>query len=348
MEKMLPDESTTTRKYTVGTAWVRRLLDALSAVGFDARAYCRRRAWDLDGLDQTEGRLPWADASGLWQEAVRVTGDPHLGLHAAASLPDRAESAFGYVMASSPTLREAIELMVRYQALHFDGNALSLDDRDDHVALRVSLPSSMPSSVHQTEYICVLLKRACTMVVGPTFGLLGVHFRHAGPASATEHERIFECPVRFRQSENALLMARRMLSRASLFANPDIFESVRAIAERRLAEVGRPDCVRLVRKALGALLPGECRIEDVAKQLGLSRRSLQRRLAAEGSSFATVLDQARRERALALIPHRHVTVAAIASDVGFADPRAFVRAFHRWTGLTPSAFRAAAGKRDEP
>jgi AraC-like DNA-binding protein len=299
MEKMLHDESTTMREYTVGTAWVRRLLDALSAVGFDARAYCRRRGWDLDRLDESEWRLPWAETSALWQAAARATGDPHLGLHAAASLPDRAGSAFGYLMASSPTLLEAVALMVRYQALHFDGNALSLDERDDHMALRVSLPSSMPSSAHQTEYICVLLKRACTMVVGPTFGLLGVDFRHAGPTNATEHERIFECPVRFRQSENALLVPRRMLSRTSLFANPDIFESVRAIAERRLAELGSPDCVRQVRKALAPLLSGACRVEDVAKQLGLSRRSLQRRLAAEGTSFATVLDQTRRARARA-------------------------------------------------
>jgi AraC-like DNA-binding protein len=348
MEKTLHDESTTTREYTVGAAWVRRLLDALSVVGFDARAYCRRRGWDLDRLDHTAARLPWADTSALWQAAARATGDPHLGLHAAASLPDRAQSVFAYLMVSSPTLREAIELMVRYQALHFDGDALSLDDRDDHVALRVSLPSSMPSSAHQTEYICVLLKRACAMVVGPTFGLLGVHFRHAGPASATEHERIFQCPVHFRQPENALLLARRMLSRVSLFANPDIFESVQAIAERRLAELGSPACVLQVRRALAPLLSGACRVEDVAKQLGLSRRGLQRRLAAEGTSFVTVLDQTRRARALALIQRREMTVTAIASDVGFADPRAFVRAFHRWTGLAPSAFRAAAGNRDEP
>ena len=346
MEKILHHESATTREYTVGTAWVRRLLDALSAVGFDAIAYCRRRGWDLDRLDQAEARLPWADTSALWQAAARTTGDAHLGLHAAASLPDRAESAFGYLVASSPTLFEAVQLMIRYQALHFDGNALSLDDRDEHLALRVSLPSSLPSSAHQTEYICVLLKRACAMVVGPAFGLLGVHFRHSGPASATEHERIFQCPVHFRQSENALLLARRMLSRASLFANPDVFESVQAIAERRLAELGSPACVLQVRRALAPLLSGACRVEDVAKQLGLGRRSLQRKLAAEGSSFARVLDQARRERSLALIQRREVTVAAIASDVGFADPRAFVRAFHRWTGLTPSAFRAA-GKLDE-
>jgi AraC-like DNA-binding protein len=348
MEKTLHDESTTTREYTVGAAWVRRLLDALSVVGFDARAYCRRRGWDLDRLGQTDVRLPWADTSALWQAAARATGDPHLGLHAAAGLPDRAESAFGYLVVSSPTLLDAVQLMIRYQALHFDGNALSMDDRDDHVALRVSLPASLPSSAHQTEYICVLLKRMCAMVVGPAFGLLGVRFGHAGSAGPTEHERIFQCPVHFRQPENALLLARRMLSRASLFANRDIFESVRAIAEQRLAELGSPDCVRQVRKVLAPLLSGACRVEDVAKLLGLSRRSLQRRLAAEGSSFATVLDQTRRARALALIQRRDVTVAAIASDVGFADPRAFARAFHRWTGVTPSAFRAAAGKLDEP
>jgi AraC-like DNA-binding protein len=338
----------TTPEYTVGTAWARRLLDALSGAGFDAMAYCRRRRWDLARLEVAEARLPWVDIVALWQAAARGTGDPHLGLHAAAHLPDHAGSPFGYAAASSPTLLDGLNLMIRYQALHFDGNALSLEDRGDRLALCVSLPQSQLNTPHQIEYICVLLKRTCAAIVGPAFRLLGVHFRHAGPPTAAEHERIFGCPVRFQRPENTLLLAREIAARPSLFADRDVFESVRAIAERRLAELRSPAWVLRVRMALAAVLAGSCQIEDIARRLGISRRSLQRKLALEGSSFANVLDQLRRERALALIRRREMTVAAIASEVGFADPRAFVRAFQRWTGLSPSAYRAGPGKHGDP
>ncbi len=93
--------------HTVGTAWVRLLLDALSAVGFDAMSYCRRKRWDLDRLREPHARWPWVDVVELWQAAARGTGDPHLGLHAAASLPGRAESAFAYLVASRTRLAES-------------------------------------------------------------------------------------------------------------------------------------------------------------------------------------------------------------------------------------------------
>ncbi len=336
------------REYTVGIAWVRRLLDSLSAVGFDAMAYCRRWGWDLDRLDAGEGRLPWADVAALWLAAARATGDPHLGLHAAAQLPDRAESPFGYAAASSPTLLEALRLMIRYQSLHFDGNALSLEDRGDRFALCVSPPHSQFETPHQIEYICVLLKRTCEAIVGPAFRLLGVYFRHAGPTTATEHQRILGCPVEFRQPENALLLAREVVSKPSRFANPEILEAVQAIAERRLAELRSPTWVLRTRKVLEPVLAGSCQIKDIARRLGISRRSLQRKLAAEGSSFTNVLDQLRREQTFALTRRRGMTVAAIASEVGFADPRAFARAFQRWTGVSPTAFRAGPRKRGEP
>ena len=330
-----------TAEYTVGAVWVQLLTDALSAVGFDTKAYCQRMGWNLDRLRDTHTRLPWKDIIALWGAAARSSGDPHLGLHAAASLPFRVQSPFGYLMASSPTLREGLALMIRYQDLHFDGQALSLDDRGDHFALGVSLPEGVPKTPHQVEYICALLKRTCAFVVGPAFRLVKVRFRHGGPASGAEYERIFECPVEFRQSEDALILPRETISLPSLYANSEVLEAVQPVAERLLAELGRTAWTVRVRMALQPDLSVAGHVDEVAAKLGVSRRSLQRRLAAEHSSFARVLDQTRQDKSLDLIQRRRITVAAIASQVGFADARAFARAFQRWTGLSPSAFRSS-------
>ena len=334
----------TTAEPTVGAVWVRLLLDSLSAVGFDARAYCERKQWDLDRLHDPQTRLPWTETVAVWQAAVHGNADPHLGLHAATTLPFRAESPFGYLVASSAVLLDGLRMMIRYQDLHFDGQALSLEDRGDQVALRVSLPQGYPSMFHQIEYICALLKRTCAWVVGPGFHLLGVRFRHAGPTHPVEHERIFECSVAFRQPENALLLERGMATRRSLYANPEVLHAVQAVAERRLGELRRPAWVVRVRKALEDRPAPTSRMETIARLLDVSPRTLQRRLAAEDSSFAKVLDESRRDRALVLIHRMDLPLRAIASELGFADSRVFARAFQRWAGSSPSAYRASVGR----
>lgn len=342
---MSDEPASQTLEPTVGGAWVRRLLDALDAAGFDAAAYCRRQGWDVSRVREPQARVPWRDVVDLWTAAARSTGDPHIGLRAAESPPFRIESPLGYVIASSPTLRESLLLMIRYQGLHSDVPVLSLDERGDHVALLVRLPEPPPATSHQVEHVCALFKRMCAWIVGPTFRLLGVRFRHAGPSSAAEHERIFECPPQFHQTENALLLARPMLSRPSLFANPDVLVAVQPIASRLLVERQSGDWVLRVRTVLQTQLAAPCRIESVARQLGMSRRTLQRKLAAEGSAFEKVLEECRRDRALELM--REETISTVASAIGFSDAQTFARAFRRWTGASPAAHRAMSGVRRE-
>jgi AraC-like DNA-binding protein len=327
---------------TVRPAWARRLIDALTVVGFDAASHIRRQGWDLTLLQEDQARVPWRDVVDLWAAAARSTGDPHLGLHAAESPPFRVESPFGYLIASSPTLREGFQLMIRYQGLHSDEHVLSIEERGDHVAVVVRLPELPPATSHQNEHVCAVLRRLSAWIVGPSFRLLGVRFRHAGPSTAGEHERIFGCPVQFNQPETAVLLAPEMLSKPSLFANPSVLAAVRPVADSLLAERRTRIWALRVKTALQAQLAAPCRIEAVAKQLGLSRRTLQRKLAAEYSTFEKVLDECRRDRALELVRRQEITLSAVASAIGFSNSQAFARAFQRWTGRSPAAHRATS------
>jgi len=327
---------------TVRSGWARRIVDALTVTGFDVAAHIRRRGWDPALLQEDQARVPWRDIVDLWAAAARGTGDPHLGLHAAESPPFRVESPFGYLIASSPTLREGFQLMIRYQGLHSDEHVLSLDERGDHVAVVVRLPEIPPATSHQNEHVCAILRRLGAWIVGPSFRLLGARFRHAGPSSAGEHERVFGCPVQFNQPETAVLLSHEMLSKASLFANPAVQGAVRPVADSLLAERRTRVWALRVKATLQAQLEAPCRIEVVAEQLGLSRRTLQRKLAAEYSTFEKVLDECRRDRALELIRRQEIALSAVASAIGFSNSQAFARAFQRWTGRSPAAHRATS------
>src|SRR5262249_35119585 len=158
-------------------------VDALTASGFDARGHCRRAGWSLEADEDAQPRVPWRAVIGLWDAAARSSGDPHLGLHVAMSLPFRAESPFGYAVAASPPLLAGLSLLVRSQALHFAAGGLTLDGRGDAVALVIRLPAGVPTTSHQIEYIATVVKRTCAWIVGPRFTLAGVRFRHGGPAN---------------------------------------------------------------------------------------------------------------------------------------------------------------------
>src|SRR5262245_43095243 len=325
-----------------GATWVELLLDALSAASFDALAYCRRQGWNLEQLREPGARVPWPDLVDLWTAAARSTGNPHLGLHAVDNLPFRIATPLGYLLASSATLLDSLSLMVRYQRFHFDQQVLALVDRDDHLALVIRLPERPSATSHQVEYLAAIVNRLCAWVVGPTFHLLGVSFRHAGPSNAAVHERTFRCPVEFRQPENSLLFPPVMLSRPSLFASPEVHAVTQALVDRRLADRSG-DWARRLSVLLKHRVAAAMSIMTCARELGVSQRTLQRRLAAEGSSFEKIVDRCRCGQALEMI-EQQLPVGTIASQVGFSGSRTFVRAFRRWTGCTPSAYRARSGR----
>src|SRR5262249_24676560 len=156
---------------------------------------------------------------------------------------------------------------------------------------------------------------------------------HGGPSTVHEHERPLGWPGEFKQSENGGQFSRAMVSQRSLYANPGVLGGVQAIAGRPLAERSRVGLAPAPQTPLPRHLAAPTRLGDVAKQLGISRRSLQRKLAAEQVSFEKLVDECRRERALELL-RQDMTVAAIAATVGFAGARPFVRAFRRWTSMS--------------
>jgi len=151
---------------------------------------------------------------------------------------------------------------------------------------------------------------------------------------------VLRCPVRFRQHETGVLVGRDDLARPLRTANPEAAEALAAGLAQRPAEPGAPVAVRLATAVEGALARGKRTDRGtVARSLGMSGKTLARRLATEGCLFRDVVDEVRRGLGERLLG-QELYLAEVAGRVGFADPGAFGKAFRRWFGEPPSAFRA--------
>jgi AraC-like DNA-binding protein len=170
-----------------------------------------------------------------------------------------------------------------------------------------------------------------------------VEFAAALPADTAEHERVFGCPLRFAAERNALLIDRRDWHRAPARpANDSLFEVLEQHAALLLA--GLPPASPLLaelREAVTAeLRDGGATLARVGKRLGMSGRTLQRRLDEQQLDFRAVVDEVAAELAKAYLRDQALGLAEIAFLLGFADQSAFTRAFKRWTGVTPGRWRA--------
>jgi AraC-like DNA-binding protein len=178
-------------------------------------------------------------------------------------------------------------------------------------------------------------------LVGHEFEVLEIRFRHAAPAEAERLCETLAAPVRFEAEDNALVLPEAVMALPLPSADPAMFAYFDREAARRVAEHGHPSATVLdeLRRVIEATLPeGVPELASLAEQLGLSPRTLQRRLAEQGSSLRKLIDELRHELAL-----RHLaaglSIAEVSFLLGFSEPSAFHRAFKRWTDRTPAQWR---------
>jgi AraC-like DNA-binding protein len=168
-----------------------------------------------------------------------------------------------------------------------------------------------------------------------------VCFEHQRPAAVTAHKRVFQAPVFFGRARTELVFDARLLSRAVPQADPALAALLQRNAKALLGTTAKPESFAdQVRWALHETSgPGALTLSSVARKLALSARTLQRRLHEEGGSFHQLVRETRSTRAQNYLRNRQLAICEIAYLLGFSQPSAFHRAFHRWTGMTPRTFR---------
>jgi AraC-like DNA-binding protein len=177
------------------------------------------------------------------------------------------------------------------------------------------------------------------------FAPIEVYFKHAAPKTIEHHEAYFRCPVHFGADMDAMLLSHHSLSEPNVLGDEGITRFLVSHLEQELAEIDVSPVLQAQAKAeiARALSEGLPRMSDIARQLGLSARSLHRRLAEHGLSFQSLTEETRREIATAMLHEDRYALSEIAFLTGYSEQSAFNRAFKRWMGVTPAAYRKALG-----
>jgi AraC-like DNA-binding protein len=305
--------------------------------GFPAKSLQKLRTIDHDG------RIPMEVAHRLATEQVETTGDPDIGLKAARLMPFGRSGALTYAMHSATNLREGIEVAARYAHLFCDGASLHLEVQGGQSFIRFACVTPVPRSVADFALSCWYLS----------------HMR--GPMGAAERAEGLECWFSWPEPKNTAEYDCTFGPSHLRFGAPfdgftfstDWLDAPLPTADRalhaRLCEHLALTTEHLARRRTFAgtvrdvvkreLLHTTPSIIGVAQHLRMSVRTLGRRLEREGTTFSALLDDMRRELALRYVGNGDVALREIPFRLKFSHPEAFGRAFKRWTGLTPIAYR---------
>ncbi|MEO8704483.1 MAG: AraC family transcriptional regulator [Kofleriaceae bacterium] len=291
-------------------------------------------------LADDNARISAAQFCVAWSEGLRLTGDRQLALRIASATPPGAFGIVEYVCRSAATLGEALRQWVRYLNLLDDAVTVALVTEGDRAYLRVVRESEAPAPASH-ELCWALVARYARELSTLPFRLLSVELAH--PGDAAPYRKWFDAPVVFGAETTQIVMPAAALDANLVSSDPALL----AILTRAADELAKhtatdPLMTQQVRRVLHDVLRSdEGHVDLVAKRLGMTGRSLQRRLKDEGTAFADVREQVRRELAQRYLDDG-LAIAEISFLLGFSEPSAFFRAFKRWTGETPLAHRKRA------
>ncbi|HWW29904.1 MAG TPA: AraC family transcriptional regulator [Steroidobacteraceae bacterium] len=325
-------------------SWVKAVCRALQAAGCDSAALLAEAGFEANSLDGPTARCALSSSLRLWRIAMAATGDPAFGLKVASQIKPTSFHALSYGISASSTLKEAFERAQRFSHIGSDAvdYEFSLRGSEYHFVIA-------PSADLGDEPIDALVGshlRMCRSLIGRDYSPLRIEFRRSRPSRIDDFARLLRAPLIFDAPDTRLVFDRESIERPLDTGNPELARHNDAIALKYLSQLERHNTEVRVREVLPQrLASGEPSQEDIAEILGMSARTLQRKLGEAGTTYKEILDDTRRTLALAYLSAPRHSVSDVTHLLGFSAGSCFSRAFRRWTGQSPTDWRAGRAAR---
>lgn len=321
---------------------VRGLAARLKRRGIDVERFCADAGLPPAAFSSPIVRLSGSDLARAVEAAIHLSGDPALGLRVGQVTPASHLPLVGSLLVNCRTMRDAIEINERFSLLVRPEATWELTEQADTASYSYQQNNvEGAASRFRVEFAMALTISFAEHFVGRNHAPIEVHFQHAAPLHVAVYESVFQCPIVFEAARNELIFDRKLLDEVAMLSDELVWRTLMQRAENMLAEQrstwGLPDRVK---SALyyGANL-GDADTNDVARRLGLTSRSLRRRLAEEGRPLSTLIAEVKCELACVRLRDPDSCIKKLAGDLGFSEPSAFHRAFKRWMGVTPAQYR---------
>jgi len=320
----------------VRSAALTHFASVAAAHGLDARALLADAGLPARCLEEPDLRIPAPAVGRLLELAAERAGDSAFGLQMAQARRLSNLGPLGLLLRDEPTLRSALEAVAQHIHLHNEAITVRVEQISSLVVIRVELFTQQGAAVRQaTELTVGVLYRVLALFLGTTWSPRLVCFSHGRPASLAAYRRAFGPAVEFGHEFDGIVCNAAELDTPNPGADPVMARYTHQLLARGAARA--TSRVR-VRQAAVLLLPrGHCRIEVVAQHLGVDRRTVARRLAAEGTTFSALVAQLRSELLARYLDDGSRPLSEIAALLGFSAPGAFARWHRQRFGTTASS-----------
>ncbi len=330
---------------TVLAVWTRIVADDLRLHRKDATGLFAKAGINLRTANRDDARIPLKSQAHLLEISARELGDDCYGLHLSSKVEIRDADALGYIGLASPTLGEALASLERYARVFNQGARIKLlTDNDTAIVELNSVDPSILQQRQQMEFSAGLLVHAYRVFTGRNITPIEVGFIHDRRGGQRELTRLFGCKVAYLQRQARIVLKLKDLNIPIATADNRLLKILLAHCEAVLRDQGTYDeglLPKVERKVLDLLPQGRARAKVIAAQLGISDRTLTRRLFGLGISFDGIVDRLRHQLALKYVTGSDLSLTQVAFLLGYASQPAFSLAFKRWTGRPPSDVRTA-------
>jgi len=325
-------------------AQMRRFLESLA---IDVGTLAMASALDPETLGDPDAHIPIELYLAIEAEAERATGDALFGLHMGEHAVSGSWSILGSMMMNCETLAEAFEKSARY--CRIIGDPVKGRSYRSGGLIHLTLESCSPFlRLSRHSYECALSSLVAMMrdLTGADIGPTEVGIPGPEPTESAEYRRVFRCPVRFGSTGYRMIIDPAIGAVRLRYPNPGLLAKLEEYAADLLSAPEAEDRVarEVTRRIASRLSDGGLSIGIVARDMAMSVRTLQGRLAGEGRRFVDLVAETRLDFAKRYLRQGH-TVDEITCLLGFAEPSVFRKAFKKWTGMTPGEFRMTPRKR---
>jgi len=328
------------RERTIASHFARAALGGARKRGYDYSSLLQQLGISAELLDEPRARLAPEQFTRLIQNLWLALDDEYLGFGPAPSKPG-SFAMMCHAVIHCRNLERALNRGLLFYSLFPEAPRLCLSREDEWVRLSLDDSQLWDPDHFLTECLLVIWHRFASWLIGQRIRLEQTTFSYPRPGHGAEYDLLFPCPQVFAANRRSLLFHSRYLHMPLLQDE----RTLKHFLERSPADLlSRPDDGDSLSSQLRRLLSRDNArwpdLETVAAHLHISPQTLRRHLREEGSSFQELKDQLRRDIAIYHLGRADLSLQQIAEQLGFSEPSAFHRAFKKWTGVTPGAYRA--------
>ncbi|MDH4585341.1 AraC family transcriptional regulator [Pseudomonas sp. BN415] len=330
----------------LSVSFVHGMAAALEQSGQSPAELLERFGLDAARFAEPHGRLSIPRYMRLGHAAIQLSGNPALGLNMGRLSRLGHLGLAGVCASQAPNLREAARALTRFELLYASNYRGQSSFHEDSKGAWLRFYSISPYNAYNRFVVDSVLagwQSYLSQLVGADVRIEKVEIEFPAPDYAERYAEHFGCPVEFEAGANQLRLSQNTLAQRGREHCPSTWRQLLDICEGELQQLTRTRSLReRITQLLGPLLHGrEPDLEEVAARLQMPSWTLRRKLAEEGTQFRAILNETRRDLAMAYIRDTELAFGEIAYLLGFASAEAFQRAFKRWSGSTPGEFRRA-------